>query len=389
MELITDQHRELLPVEVIGGKASGLFRLKQLEPKLTEWVLSNYPGGVVVPKFFVVPVGYDLDGKVLDSAERIRAESFAVRSSSPFEDGTDYSFDGCFESVLNVNQSDLWEAISQVKASALGERAKKYAQDFGLTIDERMAVIVQEMISSGRKGIVYSKMPALINAVKVEVDGYEVGKKEILIKEKGPGGRLIVGNKDDWRMLDSLDDISQILESKWNCPVRIEFNTEYLNPLYLLQCRPLTNPDQTQFFFRDNGKPFRLIAETSDINMPCDVYYPLVNISLPYREDNLSFEDVKQLDQQHPEGYVLMCAYLGFWHKNYDTVTSNKKAVIVTTEVMGNNDHTADICRKRKIMYLKMYNLSKFMEDEDLDLKTGDMVRIKSDGITAQFYKEV
>ena len=57
--------------------------------------------------------------------------------------------------------------MKRIKESALNEKARKYAQDFGLTINDNMAIIVQKMVDGGHKGIIYSKFPASVNITKI------------------------------------------------------------------------------------------------------------------------------------------------------------------------------------------------------------------------------
>lgn len=168
MQIVTCKERKKYPVEAIGGKAQGLLKLKSMERRLSGMFKGHMMAGARVPDFFVVPAGEPADlESILKQADALRADTFAVRSSSPYEDGIQHSFDGVFESCLNIERNSLLEAIEHVKASALGERARQYSRDFNVYIDGKMAVIVQQMAEGQVKGLIYSKFPASIEVTKI------------------------------------------------------------------------------------------------------------------------------------------------------------------------------------------------------------------------------
>jgi len=73
-----------------------------------------------------------------------------VRSSSPYEFG---DFEGIFTSVRDVmDEAGLVRAVETVEASALSERARRYAEQRGFRIDGRMHSFVQEQSPSAYAG---------------------------------------------------------------------------------------------------------------------------------------------------------------------------------------------------------------------------------------------
>ena len=90
-----------------------------------------------------------------------RAERFAVRSSFILEGEERHSFDGLFQSVLEVPRGDeLLQAVKECYLSCFSERAACYMLQYGL-FDESMAVavILQDMAGNGRNFTVYTTNP--------------------------------------------------------------------------------------------------------------------------------------------------------------------------------------------------------------------------------------
>ena len=412
-QLIAETCTDFPDVDIIGGKAVGLFRLIPLLPELNERHEESFSEGVVVPTFFTIPVSYELNQTGIDAImkkmDSLELEKIAVRSSSPYEDGIDYSFDGCFHTELNVDRQGLIEAIKEVRASALGKEAKSYAKHFGLTIDDRMAVIVQRMVK-GNAFVAYSRAPASFECVKVEELKSYTGKKKIYIG--GKLGRiplsLINGDYDSSHSKYNLAEVSCDIEADFGHSVRVEMirtDGRYVgqNQLSILQARPIV---QTSFSEKVRGitkkelENLELVVETSNTNKPGNICYPIVDISTE-NADNLDYDLVRKLDKQYSEGYILMCSYLMFnkektaRDKAYgcetlDDITPNKKAVIRTTgHLMVDNaggDHTADICRQKRLLYMDL-DIANDIKSGRFPLKTGEMARMWSDGITCRLYK--
>ena len=86
---------------------------------------------------------------------------YAVRSSANMEDGSDSSFAGQFQSVLDVQGVDeILDAIRAVWASVNSPTVQAYlARNERSDLDLRMAVIIQEMVWPEVSGVAFSKNP--------------------------------------------------------------------------------------------------------------------------------------------------------------------------------------------------------------------------------------
>jgi len=131
-----------------GGKAYGLARLLAM--------------GLPVPPAFVLRNACaDAFPDRLDQAYRdLGKEAVAVRSSALGEDGTDASFAGQYDTVLNVRgPEELRAAIQRCVASVSNERARSYLQDQTGSDTATMNVVVQAMVNARAAGVVFTADP--------------------------------------------------------------------------------------------------------------------------------------------------------------------------------------------------------------------------------------
>ena len=192
-QIILDTEK-IAPVELIGGKAKGLLKLKSLEERLNEEVI--YRGNVIVPRFFMVPSSLNLAEnykEILETANSLNTKKYAVRSSSVLEDNGEHSFDGIFDTYLDVPKDKLVRTIHQVRKSARSEKAVKYAEEIGAELSERIPVIVQEMADKKEyTGVVYSKFPASKDIVKIIRESAYGGERyiEVFLREQREDGSI-------------------------------------------------------------------------------------------------------------------------------------------------------------------------------------------------------
>lgn len=126
------------PLEAVGGKARALGCALQQ--------------GLPVPRGVVVLPFEEPDGERLAGA--IESGAYAVRSSSPAEDGSDRSWAGQFTSLLPVQPDSLDAAIREVRASGASERARAYGSS-----GETIPVLVQAVVPALSAGVAFSLDP--------------------------------------------------------------------------------------------------------------------------------------------------------------------------------------------------------------------------------------
>ena len=419
VKLVTkNTKRKDLTADEIGGKGLGLVKLSRLEKELSRQFAFHFENGVNIPNFFIIPDKYDL--KNFDSirkyAEELNAEKFAVRSSYPLEDNIKHSFDGIFKTNLNVGINDLGDAIEDVRKSALSEGAKKHAEQLGLTADDSMAVIVQEMINDATIGVAYSKFPSPYNIAKViemYQGEYEVNvflrnknKKEIVIDRRLIDGSICFSEKDEQRGIvvssggffsgtkeDHIAELSLFVEKHFKSPVRMEYLFKN-ERLYVVQVRPVAGKDNLVSKISLPEIKDGLVFGTSIVNGSGDITLPAVNIVTENEtRHGLPLDEVKKLDLKYPGGYVLICYMLKFGpgfavpETNNDKATPNKKAVVAVSNL--GQHHDLDISREKNILYLGTNLVDMRMKNHkgiQYVVKTGDKVRVVSDGMIGFLY---
>jgi rifampicin phosphotransferase len=227
---------------VAGGKAANLGELMR--------------AGLPVPDGFVVVAGADHD--VVLSAAAALGEPVAVRSSAAAEDLPDASFAGQYETILGVRgATNLLDAIRRCEASALTGRVEQYQAARTGSVESRMAVLVQRMVSPDAAGVAFTANP--VTGARTEV---------VITAARGLGERVVSGEAvaDEWvvthgraaqsRSIERAIDAAQALaiaglarraEEHFDGPQDIEWAIEG-GRLYLLQARPMTAlPDQVDW----------------------------------------------------------------------------------------------------------------------------------------------
>lgn len=250
----------------IGGKAAQLWELAKL--------------GLDVPKWGVIPVNEQEE--IPDAVLREITFFFgpntrlAVRSSAPDEDGSTASFAGQFESILNVSGQEVNKAIKQVLDSRHAARVQAYRHEKDQALEQGMAVIIQEMISSEVSGVAFGVDPVsgdrnavAVNAVFGLGEGLVSGelnadqfiwKNHHWISELADKVNTVVSTENGVETVeldatltkkaslstDQLEEVKtalQQIESAKGRPQDIEF--AYANgKLWILQARPVTGLDK-------------------------------------------------------------------------------------------------------------------------------------------------
>lgn len=190
---------------------------------------------------------YELIKKKLS---KIHYDLLAIRSSSINEDSYTNSFAGIHDSYLNVpNKIDTATVfIKKCWASLFNDRAVAYKLYKGLSIFDKMAVILQEMVEAQYSGVVYTVHPVFSDYILVEmlsgigsnlVEGkitpyhYIINKRNFsinTIKQQ----KMIVYKK----VLIDISRRCSEMEKLFEGPQDIEFCISKGN-VYYLQSRPL------------------------------------------------------------------------------------------------------------------------------------------------------
>ncbi len=204
----------------VGGKGASLARL----------TLAGLP----------VPAGFHLTTRAyLERSMEGLLEAFrelggpvAVRSSATAEDLPDLSFAGQHDTVLNVGEDGLFDAVLRCWDSLRSERAVAYRERNGITSAE-MAVVVQRMVPADVSGVLFTADPV-------------TGRPEPVINAvRGLGEALVSGEADPAELLSpeqksTLAALGARIEALYGTPMDVEWALAG-DRFWILQARPITS----------------------------------------------------------------------------------------------------------------------------------------------------
>lgn len=180
--LVLADDRDATDADRVGAKAAVLAELR----------LAGFPvlPGVSIPVDAFMPE----DGRLRSAAaERLRdlvsselgPGPFAVRSSGVSEDGTETSFAGQFDTLLDVPLHDLVDAVIRCHASRGSPRVAAYAGSEQV----ELAVLIEPMIAAEAAGVAFTRDPV-------------TGTDRVVVEAvPGPGERLVSGGETPQRWI--------------------------------------------------------------------------------------------------------------------------------------------------------------------------------------------
>ncbi|HEX4744522.1 MAG TPA: PEP/pyruvate-binding domain-containing protein [Candidatus Limnocylindria bacterium] len=174
----------------------------------------------------------------------------AVRSSATGEDGTDASFAGQHETILDVQGADaVVEAVLECWRSAGNERVTAYRRQKGIDAPVHVAVLVQQMVRSDVSAIAFGVDPVSGDGSVIVIDAARGLGDKIASGEVTPDRYVVLredlavrGPADGTLSADEARGIAKLvlaLEQENGHAVDVEC-AYAANQLYLLQCRPIT-----------------------------------------------------------------------------------------------------------------------------------------------------
>ena len=225
-----------------GGKAYGLARLLAM--------------GLPVPPAFVLRnASGESFPEALDQSYRdLGKEEVAVRSSALGEDGSDASFAGQYDTVLNVRgPQQLREAIQRCVASVSNDRARSYLQDQTGTDSATMNIVVQAMVNARAAGVVFTADPVsarrdllVIDAVaglgealvsgEATPDHYGVHTSGSIVRRQLTAAEPLLSDKEILLIAKG----ARAAAAHEGEPLDLEWAIDQDGSLYWLQARPIT-----------------------------------------------------------------------------------------------------------------------------------------------------
>ncbi len=226
-----------------GGKAASLARMLKA-------------GNICVPFGYVLTADAFKDGELLPSAseelhhliEELPSKyTYAVRSSALNEDSGDASFAGQYETLTDVPQEKIFDAVKEVSASAGNARVTEYTRaNLGEAARSGIAVVIQRFVKPEMAGVLFT------SDVISGRDDHLVGNFV-----HGEGEKLVSGveNAEEFRIdalhyayegpsdmkpyAKKLSQYCKAIRRSYGVPMDIEWAVSG-KKVYILQARPIT-----------------------------------------------------------------------------------------------------------------------------------------------------
>ncbi|CAJ0950450.1 unnamed protein product, partial [Mesorhabditis belari] len=183
----------------------------------------------------------------------------AIRSSAIGEDGADLSSAGQLESQLNIQPKDVQQTLKRVWASNFRKEVYSYRKFYAQLLTPSMAIVVQEMISNGTAGVMFTCNPVTRDPTKFLINAHQGMGEEIVSGAVTPHTALIAKHNgeilekseeilclEDSQLLE-LTKVGHFLETHFGKPQDVEFVIKN-EVIYLVQSRDVTGLDRESDF---------------------------------------------------------------------------------------------------------------------------------------------
>ena len=204
---------------------------------------------------------------------------YAVRSSAVGEDGAELSSAGQMDTFLSVSREDIAEKVKLCWASNFGRHVITYRRNYAQQLNPSMAVVVQEMVSDGVAGVLFTADPVRSDPSKLIINALEGSGEQIVSGEKTPQqievnriARLVVKPENcclSAQEIDKLTEVGQFLEGLFGRPQDIEFVMKK-DRLFIVQSRDVTT------FNRETN--FEMMTEFNNSSLTEKEAYTTANV---------------------------------------------------------------------------------------------------------------
>ncbi len=241
----------------VGGKAKGLYLLNKF--------------GFSVPKGFIaLGVQNEEDFEVAYSYyEQCGMDEVAVRSSATIEDGVNFSNAGQYETFLNVKgKSQFITAMKDCIASLGNFRSQKYSKTFLSGGENKMTVVVQDMVKTKCAGVLFTQDPMDKSAVLIEC---VKGLGEALVSGAESAEQYRVSEKEMVAPENAILSKEEILalyqgaikaEKEFGMPMDLEWAMNEKGEILFLQARPITVTEDDSVDISEFDFPYDVTDKT-------------------------------------------------------------------------------------------------------------------------------
>ncbi|KAI6189640.1 hypothetical protein M3Y97_00030500 [Aphelenchoides bicaudatus] len=173
--------------------------------------------------------------------DRRHQVEFAVRSSAVGEDGAELSSAGQLESYLHVGLDEIAGKVLECWASNFRREIMNYRYEHGQPLNTPMAVVIQEMVSSGIAGVMFTNDPVkgdpskiVLNLVEGDGEGPYWANSEFILNTTLSSAQDVefVCKSNRIYVVQSRNITNLDIESDWE--LKHEFDSALLSPDLLL-----------------------------------------------------------------------------------------------------------------------------------------------------------
>ena len=373
MEIITSEN---YINKNIGTKAYNLFLMKSQ--------------GINVPKLFCVQDINEIEIQKYLNDNFKESSIFAIRSSSSFEDGTEKSFAGQFNTFLNIPYDDVISKIKECKETRVTEGLEKYIKEANLKVEElKINVIVQEMIDAEKSGVIFTANPQGILNETVIVVGNGTGNN--IVEDKVNTTAYYYNRNDEIYYYESqgnsvnltsnqvkeIIEIVKKLENIFGDKLDIEFAIKN-DKIYILQARKITTLDTQREVVLDNSN---IVESYPGISLPLtqsfvkEVYYQIIKsalLRLTNDEKTVSLYD-KNIQDMVAAANGRIYYQISNWYDILKILPFSKKIIPMWQEMLGIENKKVQeksefkVSNKVKIKVIK--NFFKLLQENEKEMQ--------------------
>ena len=374
------------PLDVVGGKALNLYRLAEL----------SQGRDFEVPDFRVIPIGVQMTQPQLEELFDSLPKPLAVRSSSPYEDSQGYSFAGRFTSVLGVNDLPSFQrAVNDVLASATDFQVLDYARQHGLSIDDRMAVIVQEMVDPQYSGVCYSSNNPETSKTVIEythglshqlMSGDEQGNIVSFDGNFGMTKEFVINY--DAPELERVARVARELEGLFGQRMDIEFAVSHDKKIHIVQVRPITDPTWSEVQIPEVDEQgiilkADIVRGSGMFRGPAFVFISPKEMERYARAHNIDvwelrheqWNALREFNRKNPDGYCLVTDNLEAHNIIMGNDGLSNMRALITVDYASRFSHPAKVVSETGAFYLGIVGRKDLLDSID----TGDTLSVVSD----------
>lgn len=360
----------------IGTKAYNLFLMKSQ--------------GINVPKLFCVQDIDEIEIEEYLNSNFKDSNVFAIRSSSSFEDGTEKSFAGQFNTFLNITYNDVISKIKECKETRVTEGLENYIKEANLKVEDlKINVIVQEMIDAEKSGVIFTANPQGILNETVIVVGNGTGNN--IVEDKVNTTAYYYNRNDEIYYYESqgnsvnltsnqvkeIIEIVKKLENIFGDKLDIEFAIKN-DIIYILQARKITTLDTQREVVLDNSN---IVESYPGISLPLtqsfvkEVYYQIIKsalLRLTNDEKTVSLYD-KNIQDMVAAANGRIYYQISNWYDILKILPFSKKIIPMWQEMLGIENKKVQeksefkVSNKVKIKVIK--NFFKLLKENEKEMQ--------------------